>query len=161
VKVVPMDHSHRGWAGELMSEHFGSERVATRGRMFDTSALPGLVAIVDGMPNGFLVYALDGPECEIVALVSVIRRRGIARSLVQAVSALVSASNATRLVLVTTNDNTGAQAFYSAMGFRHGVTFVGAVSEARAFKPEIPLLGEGGVPIEDEFEYVLELTGAS
>lgn len=161
MKVVPLDQSHRGWVGKLMREHFGSQRVVTRGRMFDTSELPGLVAIVDGTPNGFLIYSLDGPECEIVALVSVIRRRGIARLLVEALSALVSASNTARLVLVTTNDNTGAQAFYSAMGFRHGATLVGAVNEARRLKPEIPLLGEGGVPIEDELEYELELTLAN
>ena len=152
-----MGSSHRGWIARLMAEHFGSGRVVTRGRMFETSVLPGLVALIDSAPSGFLVYALDGPECEIVALVSVLRRRGVARSLVEALGALVSASNATRLVLVTTNDNLGAQAFYSAMGFRHVVTFVGAVAESRRLKPEIPMLGEGDVPIEDELEYELEL----
>lgn len=36
----------------------------------------------------------------------------------------------------------------------------GAIAESGKLKPEIPLLGAGGRPIEDEVEFELELTTA-
>ena len=121
--------------------------------MHDVSRLPGLVALLDEEPVGYLGYWVDGADVEIVALVSTRTRQGVARALVGELDAIVSAQGARRIVLVTTNDNVPAQRFYRACGFRLVATHVGAVTESRKLKPEIPLLGEGGVPINDELEY--------
>ncbi|HEY1774611.1 MAG TPA: hypothetical protein VGG41_00500, partial [Solirubrobacteraceae bacterium] len=59
--------------------------------------------------------------------------------------------------LVTTNDNVTAQRFYENRGLRFVALQAGAVDEARKLKPEIPLVGEGGVEIHDELEYELIL----
>jgi ribosomal protein S18 acetylase RimI-like enzyme len=58
-----------------------------------------------------------------------------------------------RLWLVTTNDNLRAQRFYERAGFRLVEVREGEIERSRRLKPEIPLLGEGGVPIRDELEY--------
>ncbi|MGV8083627.1 MAG: GNAT family N-acetyltransferase [Coriobacteriia bacterium] len=164
MRVVSLDDSHRGFVDTLMSEHFGSGRVVSRGRLHDAAILPGLLATLKGEPVGFLLYCITENECEIVALASAIRRRGVARTLVGELVAFAPAVGVDRLVLVTTNDNLSAQAFYRTMGFDLVAVHRGAVTRARALKPEIPLFGEGGVAIEDELEYemfVHYLTGTA
>jgi ribosomal protein S18 acetylase RimI-like enzyme len=156
---VPIDSSLRAWAGAVVSEYFGSPRVVSRGRMHDVSRLPGLVALLDGKPVGYLGYWVDGADVEIVALVSTRTRRGVARALISELDAIVSAQGVRRIVLVTTNDNVPAQRFYRACWFRLVATYVGAVAESRRLKPEIPILGEGGVLVEDELEYARPTAG--
>ena len=60
-----------------------------------------------------------------------------------------------RIWLTTTNDNLRAIGFYQRLGFRMVAINLGAVDEARKIKPQIPEIGERGVPIHDEI--VLEL----
>lgn len=59
---------------------------------------------------------------------------------------------ATRGRLITTNDNTAALGFYQRVGFGVAAIHRDAVTAVRRLKPEIPLLGENGVPITDEIE---------
>jgi hypothetical protein len=54
---------------------------------------------------------------------------------------------------VTTNDNVDALRFYQRRGFRLRAVRPGAVDDARrTLKPEIPAVGEQGIPIRDEIE---------
>ncbi|TNF24152.1 MAG: GNAT family N-acetyltransferase [Deltaproteobacteria bacterium] len=149
----PLEEEDRRWANALVAEHFGSTRVVTRGRLFETRALPGLVAVVDGAPAGFLLYREDVDGTELVALVAVRPRRGVATALVRAFEALARERAWPRAWLVTTNDNVGAQAFYAAVGWRLVAVHRDAVSRSRELKPEIPLTNDAGVPIADELEY--------
>lgn len=77
--------------------------------------------------------------------------RGVGTALIGAVKEL----GARRLWLITTNDNVHAQRFYERQGFRLVAVDQGAVDRSRLAKPEIPLLGVGGVEIHDELEYEL------
>ena len=61
-------------------------------------------------------------------------------------------------MLVTTNDNLAALGFYQRRGCGCGAVHRGAVDEARTLKPEIPLIGENGIPIHDELELELAIT---
>ncbi len=142
-----------------MNGHFGSSRVASRGVLHDALSLPGLVAEEDSQPLGLLLYRLDHDECEVVVLMSVLRRQGIGRSLMAAVQEIAIDAGCTRLWLVTTNDNRGALEFYRAIGMRLVAIHRGAVHDARRLKPEIPEFNENGVPIEDEIEFELPLEG--
>ena len=57
-----------------------------------------------------------------------------------------------RLVVVTTDENVGAQRFYTALGFALAERRVGAVDECRRrYKPSIP------AGIHDELEYGMDL----
>lgn len=155
VEVVPLGASHRAFVDRHLREHFGSPAIVSLGRLHDGSVLPGLLAMLDGEPAGFLLFEQRGEACEIVALVSVLTRRGVARALVGALRDQMALAGVRRLVLVTTNDNTSAQSFYEALGFSFVALHEGAVTRSREFKPEIPALGVDGVPIEDELEYEL------
>lgn len=157
--IRPFDDTDRPWAAALISEHFGSTRVVSRGVLHDALQLPGLVAVADGAPVGLVLYRIVQDECEVVVLVAMQPRRGIGRALLLAVRQLAQRAGCTRLWLVTTNDNQGAQAFYQAQGMRQVAVHRGAVAQARAFKPDIPLIGENGIPIEDEVEYEFLLDG--
>jgi RimJ/RimL family protein N-acetyltransferase len=61
--------------------------------------------------------------------------------------------------LITTNDNAPAQRFYERLGFRLVLVREGELRRSRLLKPEIPLVGAGGVPIRDELEYELVRPG--
>jgi hypothetical protein len=60
--------------------------------------------------------------------------------------------------VITTNDNVDALRFYQRRGFRLAALHRGAVDDSRArLKPEIPEIGEYGIPLRDELELDLEL----
>ncbi len=50
--------------------------------------------------------------------------------------------------------------FYQKRGFVLVAVHRDAVAAARALKPEIPLIGEDGIPIRDELELELALEGS-
>ena len=61
---------------------------------------------------------------------------------------------------MTTNDNVDALRFYQRRGFRLAVLRPGAVDESReALKPEIPRSGEHDIPLRDELELEMDLSG--
>jgi RimJ/RimL family protein N-acetyltransferase len=51
------------------------------------------------------------------------------------------------------DDNVRAQRFYERAGFRLVAVREGEIERSRLLKPEIPGLGQAGVPIRDELEY--------
>jgi ribosomal protein S18 acetylase RimI-like enzyme len=155
LEIVPIDPSRREFVDGLLVEHFGSTTIVSLGRVHDARDLPGLVAILDGENAGFLIFAVRHDVLEIVALVSARPRRGVARALVHDVIGRAPALGVARIVLVTTNDNLSAQAFYEVLGFSLLSVHEGAVTRARLLKPEIPLVGEGDRSIDDELEYEL------
>lgn len=99
---------------------------------------------------GVLVQA--GRFVKLLAVLPQAQRRGIGTALLAAARGAARAAGCRRLWLITTNDNTPAIRFYERRGFHVVAVHVGAVIAAREVKPEIPLLGVGGIPIEDEVE---------
>lgn len=151
--IRPLTDPDRAWVRAWMRARWGSERMALRGQIVLMDELPGLAAELDGAVVGLLTYRLDGAECEIMSLDSLREGRGVGGALVDAVIELARAAGCARLTLVTTNDNLNALRFYQKRGFRLVALHPGAVDAARqTLKPEIPLLGENGIPIHDEIE---------
>jgi GNAT superfamily N-acetyltransferase len=155
--VRPLAGGDSEWASSLVAAHFGSVKVVSRGVLHDTHRLPGLVVEQAGVPVGILQYRVDGRSCEIVTLVAAVLRRGIGGALLRAIVEVAHRKDCNRTWLVTTNDNTPAQAFYRAMGWRKVTVHRGATAEARRLKPEIPKTGWAGIPIEDEVEFEFRL----
>jgi hypothetical protein len=54
--------------------------------------------------------------------------------------------------LTTTNDNLDALRFYQRRGLRLVALRPGAVDRARLDKPEIPRIGDFGIPLRDEID---------
>jgi GNAT superfamily N-acetyltransferase len=142
----------------FLEEH-GSERVARLGELVDAREHPALVAEADGRIEGVLTYVVDGDSCEVLTLHASERGRGIGSLLMDEVARVAADSGCRRLWLVTTNDNVDALRFYQRRGFRLAELRSGAVDESRrTLKPQIPEIGEHGIPLHDELvlERVLE-----
>ncbi len=144
--------SDRAWACALLTEHWGSMRMITRGVLYDLAALPGLVAWVGGERAGLLTYRLDGPDCEVMSLDSLISGVGVGAALLATIQAVAHAEGCRRVWLITTNDNTSALRFYQRRGFTLAALYRQSLDAARALKPEIPLTGLDGIPLRDEIE---------
>jgi GNAT superfamily N-acetyltransferase len=134
-----------------------ADRVARLGALEDSLAHPHLVAHYhDGTLAGVLTYVLRGGECEVLTLHAVHRHRGTGTSLLEAIETLARDAGCTRLWLITTNDNVDALRFYQRRGFRLAKLHAGAVDDSRArLKPEIPEIGDHGIPLRDELELEL------
>ncbi len=59
--------------------------------------------------------------------------------------------------LTTTNDNVDALRFYQRRGFRLAELRPGAVDRSRQEKPQIPRVGDYGIPLHDEIDLTLRV----
>ena len=147
----------RDWMREVIRERWGSEVIVGRGHVHLVDALPALVAFDREERVGLLVYRLDPDLAEIITLDALRERVGVARALIEAMAARARDTGAARLLVMTTNDNLRALRLYQRAGFRIVEVRPGAVDQARASKPSIPLLGHDEIPIRDEIDLVREL----
>lgn len=157
MNVRALTPADRDWVARHVTEHWGTEIVAVHGTCYHPAELPGCIAEMDGQPVGLITYHIAGDECEIVTLDSLAEGRGIGTALIEVVKAEAIAADCRRLWLITTNDNLRALGFYQKRGFRLVAIYPGAMDAARKLKPEIPLLGNAGIPIRDELELEIML----
>ena len=142
---------------DLVREHWGSSEIVTRGKIHDTSKLPGFTAIIGDEPLGLATYRIHGDECEMVSLNSLVEGIGVGSALVDAVAGKAREHGCRRLWLITTNDNSPAQRFCQHRGFTVAAVHKNAIAESRRLKPEIPENGIDGIPIQDEIELELRV----
>jgi ribosomal protein S18 acetylase RimI-like enzyme len=150
--IKPLNEEYRDWAVELLTEHWGSTTVVSRGRIHHTDKLPGFVALLKEEPAGLITYNIDADQCEIVTLNSLVERKGIGAALVKSAKNAAYVAGCKRLWLITTNDNTYAFKFYQKLGFRVAGYHIEAIKESRNLKPGIPYVGLDGIIIRDEIE---------
>jgi GNAT superfamily N-acetyltransferase len=126
-------------------------RVARLGTVEAALDHPALLAEVDGRLVGVLTHRTAGDSCEVLTLHADERGRGVGTRLLDAALAVARGQRCRRLLVVTTNDNTDALRFYQRRGFALAGLRPGAVTDSRArLKPEIPPVGEHGIPLRDE-----------
>lgn len=157
IEIHPLQETDRRWAREFLEEEAGGARVVSRGRLHQADQLPGFVAVDAGVRLGLLTYRIDAGELEVVALYVRQRRRGVGRQLLESARQVAKGEGCRRLWLITTNDNDPAIAFYLSTGSRQVAVHRGALAESRKLKPEIPLIGLNGKPIEDEIEFEIQV----
>jgi GNAT superfamily N-acetyltransferase len=157
--VRPIRDDEREELGRRVADRWGSSIVVSRERAQDVLDLPALVAVAapGGDWLGTASYRIEADECELVQIEAFERGRGVGSALLEAVVAVARSARAKRLWLVTTNDNLDAIRFYQRRGWRLVRVWRDAVTRARRLKPEIPLVGERGIPITDEIELELPL----
>ena len=157
VGIRPIVSADRGWIRSWLRQHWGSETMVVRETVYEPADLPGFVAERHGEPVGLVTYRVDGAECEVMSVDSLLPNRGIGTALLARVEAAARVAGCRRLSLVTTNDNLNALRFYQKRGVVLVALRPGAVERGRRLKPEIPLVGEHGIPIRDEIEIELRL----
>ncbi len=152
MKIRDIDSTDQDWISARVAEQFGSSRVVSRGKLHECDSLPGFIAESGGKPVGLLQYDVVGTDLEVVTIIAVPEGKGTGRQLLDHVVTFAESKKCTRCWLVTTNNNTGAIAFYENCGWHLKATHKNAVDEARKIKPEIPV-EVNGVPIRDEYEF--------
>jgi ribosomal protein S18 acetylase RimI-like enzyme len=159
VEIAELEPSDIDGAARLLDDELGGRRQVVLGKVHDVLALPGFVARVADELVGVATYDRRGARTELAALAvrATHRRRGIGGALVEACAAQASEAGASELWLVTTNDNLDALALYQRRGFRLAELVAGGVDRARQQKPEIPPVGDHGIPIRDELVLVRSL----
>ena len=157
VRIRPFTKEYKTWATALLTGHWGSARIVSRGRVYQADELPGFVAVEKDKPTGLLTYKISGKECEITTMNSLVEGKGAGSALVEAVKKSAGEAGCKRLWLITTNDNTHALHFWQKRGFFIKAIHVNALEKSRKLKPEIPRIGNDGIPLRDEIELEMKL----
>lgn len=131
-----------------------TSQVARRGVLLDVRERPALLASTGDEVVGVLTYDIVDKDCEILTMRASGQWGGVGTALVDRVVEVARAQGCSRLWLVTTNDNVDALRFYQRRGFRLTAVRCGAVDEARrTLTPQIPEVGNYGIPLRDEIEF--------
>lgn len=159
VSIRFAEPEHSDGVADFLRRH-NHARVTRLGQLLVAFEHPALIAERDdGSIVGVLTLRFDDAESEVLTLHVDDRRGGIGTALLAEAARLARDRGGRRLFLVTTNDNVDALRFYQRRGFRLYALHVGAVDESReTLKPEIPLVGEYGIPLRDELVLELALT---
>jgi uncharacterized protein YhfF len=148
----------RAWMVETLSRRWGGTDMVSRGVLLDAADMPALIAERDGMAVGLLTFLpRPGGHTEIVTIDAFPAGAGTGGLLLDAVAELGRHNGWRRLWLVTTNDNTPALRSHQRHGFDMIALHHGAIAVSRTLKPQIPLIGIDGIPVEHEIELELVL----
>jgi len=151
-KIRPVSQKDKEWVRNFIIKEWGSERSVSRRKIYYPHQLPGFVAIKNKKYLGLITYHIEKNAIEIITMNSILKRRGIGKALVERVTKVAKKSGCQRIWLVTTNDNLDALIFWQKIGFFVKAVHPNAMSFSRKLKPEIPEIGNYGIPIRDEIE---------
>lgn len=157
VEVRPIEASDRQWVRDFLTANAGSLRVVSRGVLHQADKLLGFIASLEGIPAALLTYNIEDGQFEVVTLHAAIKRQGLGSALLEVARRNAQALGCRQLWLITTNDNEPAIAFYKSRGMALVAVHENALEQSRKLKPEIPLIGLGGLPLRDELEFEYRL----
>lgn len=157
MEFVEIGIGNRAEVNEFIREHWFTTEMVVRGRVVDMTKVSGIAAMDDGKIAGLLTYEMSGECCEILSLDSVVSRRGVGTALLEILKETARKAGCRRIVLITTNDNIEAIYFYQRRGFDLARIYRNALDVSRRLKPEIPLVGEHGIPLRHELEFEMPL----
>jgi GNAT superfamily N-acetyltransferase len=152
IDVTPLTPADRSWIAARATELWGAETVISRGVAHRLAELPGFIARIEGKRVGVATYLLGEFDCELVSIDALRQWMGIGSALLTAVK---SAAAGRHLWLITTNDNVDAIRFYQRRGFVLSGVYPKAIDQSRKLKPQIPRVGNYGIPIRDELLFTL------
>ena len=140
------------WIGPFLKEHWGADFIVSRAKRYDADMLTGARASVGGKLVGAVTWHVAGPDMQIVSLDAFDHGSGIGTALLDYAVAKARVMGLKRVWLVTTNDNLDALRFYQRRGLRLCAIHRDAIEKSREIKPQIPEIGNYGIPVLDEVE---------
>jgi ribosomal protein S18 acetylase RimI-like enzyme len=152
VVLRPVQESDRPTVEWLTTQLWGAPEVVVHDSSFYPAALPGFIAERAGRIAGLLTFDVRPGVLEIATINAIEQHTGIGTLLIEAVRAEAKRRGCHEITLTTTNDNIGALRFYQRRGFRLAALRPGAVDRSRLRKPEIPRIGDFGIPLHDEID---------
>jgi GNAT superfamily N-acetyltransferase len=150
VDIVPRRPADAAWIrGTFVREWHGDTVGLADGGVMHADDVPALVAWRGDERAGLAAYLPVGEVCEVVALVARPTGAGTGTLLLEALADLARDHGCARLEVGTTNDNLDALRFYQRRGFHLTELHPGKMDEVRERKPEVPPIGEFGIPLRD------------
>ncbi len=145
----------RAEIADFIERHWGSKVSMSHGKAFYPHQERGFVERRERAIVGLLTYHIDEEGMEVLTLNSTLEGEGIGSSLMLNAIETARKEGCSKIWLTTTNDRLRVIDFHQRLGFRMTAINLGVVDAARMVKPQIPTVGERGVPIHDEV--VMEL----
>ena len=131
--------------------------MSVRGEIIDGTKLDGFLLQEESTIIGLVTYTFFKDVCEIVSIDSKRENIGIGSALLKEVEKVAIDNNCKKIRLITTNDNMRALQFYQKRGYCLTKLYPNAMEEVRKIKPNVPELGDNGIPLRDELELEKEL----
>ena len=151
ILIRPIVENDKNWIKKVMINAWKSEMIAAS-KLFNTLILPGFIAETNSRPTGIVTFDIADGRLEIVSLNSILEGHGIGSALIEKVKKLAKEKNFKSVWLVTSNDNLDSLKFYQKRGFRITKVHPNAIDQARKIKPQIPKIGNYGIPLKDALE---------
>jgi GNAT superfamily N-acetyltransferase len=152
INIRPVSEDDRPMLSWLIAELWGSEVVAVHGSALRPGDMAGFIAERSRRLAGLLTYQVVDDVLEIVTLNAIERRSGVGTLLIEASVGKARRFGCREIRLTTTNDNVDALRFYQRRGFRLVELRPGAVDKSRERRPQIPKVGDYGIPLHDEID---------
>lgn len=158
MQIIRIEEKQADTVNRFFIEQWGSSEMVVSSGVYNCAALDGFAALDEkGEIIGLITFDRKETEVEIISLDSLLEGQGIGSMLLERTEQLAQAENIKQITLLTTNDNLNALKFYQKRGYRLSRIFTDAVTDARKIKPSIPLIGEYGIPLQDELQLVKKL----
>lgn len=156
ISIRPIEKKDKVWIKKVMIDAWNSEMVVAS-KLFNTLKLSGFVAELNDQLAGVVTYDIANGKLEIVSLNSMQEGKGIGTALTEKVKEFAKNKEIKSVWLLTSNDNIDSLRFYQKRGFRITKVYPNAIGKARKIKPDIPEIGNYGIPLKDalKLEYSL------
>lgn len=157
MEYVNINKTNRKDINDFINNRWFTMEMIIRGKVVDMTKVDGIVVKEKGEIIGLLTYVIKDATLEIISLDSLDEGKGIGTNLINYAKKIASKSRCERIILITTNDNINAIRFYQKRGFDMIQFYHNAIDISRQIKPEIPLIGDNGIPLKHEIEFELGL----
>ena len=157
MKIEIVNKDNRNLVNKFFIDNWFSTDMDLRGEVIDCTKIDGFLIQEEGTIIGLITYKFFGDICEIVSLDSKIENIGIGTNLLKEAENVAINNNCKKMRLITTNDNMRALQFYQKRGYCLTKLYPNAMEEVRKIKPNVPELGDNGIPLRDELELEKEL----
>ena len=155
IEITP-DEQNNNDVTDFLKHHWGSNSMVTRGKFTDASKI-SRVLIKDDKRTiiGLITFLIDKNDnsCELISVDAVKQGKGIGTKLINLVEKIAKENKVKKVWLISTNDNYEAAIFYIKKGYRLIKVHKDALDVSRKLKPQIPLIGKYGIPLQDEWEF--------
>lgn len=157
MELQKIDQGNRERINDFIIRHWFTLQMVVHGKSIDLGKAEGWYVCDDSEIIGLVTYRISGNEMEILSLDSPRENKGTGTALLRQALSDARNSGLTRVRLITTNDNLHALRYFQKRGFDIVRFYHNALDDARKIKPEIPLIGMGGIPLKHEIELELIL----
>ena len=155
--IQQIDQFNRKQVDAFIEQQWFSMQMVVHGESIDLSKAAGYYAMKGDEITGLITYRIIDDEMEILSLDSLRENEGIGTALLNNAAYKAVETGCTKITLITTNDNLSALRFYQKRGFDIVKLHRNALEHSRKIKPEIPLIGENGIPLKHEIELEMRL----